>query len=235
MVRSKHALYAVAAVLILSLVGCGDNDDSASKSDKKKSASPSSTQSAGKRELAKALFTVKDLPKGYKINPKPEEDNSKVLSTTNQKCSNYFVNNDEKFGNIKAESEINQEFTGPGIDFISQRIGRFSNETVIDSEMTKLQQLIGQCSNWSQEDSDGTSTTYSLSELSLPSQGDDSVSVALVVTDNNTGDRVEASLTVIRVGKYATAFGNFDDAGVNKSEIANLAEIAADKLADIGN
>lgn len=206
----KTRWFVAAAVTVVVLAGCGSSSSSKPESGSRGTAPSTSAKALRSPEqLRGALLTVADLPTGWASGMGQLSDNSDSSPQSDSMCpaaKNAFPDELDKSSNSGISAEFNKAQLGP---FVFEGLTADENaKAILTTADAALRSCVGQ--TWDETDKDGTKTTFTLAEVSMPKHGNQQV--AYRITGNATGALVSVDLVVVRVDRVVVAFAGM---GVN--------------------
>jgi hypothetical protein len=139
-------------------------------------------------DLTKALLTLDDLPPGW-TTPSPSPDSS------------AFCNQDIT---IRPTARADADFER-GQSFVFHGLGAY-NRGEAAAAMDQERKTLANCTQWTETDSDGTTTTYRVRPLSFPKLGDETLAFRL--SAEAAGAVAEVDGVFIRRGDVISRVGN---------------------------
>ena len=169
-------------------------------------------------QLKSALLVLADLPPGWTAS---SSDESSADTTSGSSCgvTSTPTPNDE----VKASVDFQQSDLGP---FVSEEITALP-EGEMQAAWNQLKQSLS-CPQYTDTDSEGTPTTYQLTQLSLPKMGDESIAVHL--TGTTSGYEFQADTVFVRIGNYVVSIANLSLDKVDSDLTASITQKAVDRL-----
>lgn len=199
-----------AMVLSLALAGCGGDgaDDRATtitpKTDGAASSAAAAPEGDGDKTLTaaqvkSALLTVQDLPTGYSVDTSPEEESEDdITNSDDADCVAKFKGLNDADNEDQSE-QAKASFTGPGLGTVlEQGIESFDDEEVPEKRLKDVVEVLSDCPTFSSTE-DGVKSDFSVSSLSFPKLGDDTVSLALTVKTPEVS--VGLNIVLVRLGR----------------------------------
>lgn len=228
-----------AIALALALAACGGGDDGSDGDRARTIAVPSSAaaeapeggggQTLTEAQLEAALLTVPDLPTGYTAaaDDGDEEDDGDTAGA-NAECSERFEALGDAEGSV-ADAEANFE-GGLGV-VLEQSLESFEDEDVLAQRFDDVVDVLSDCPSFTTTDDTGATTELTISPLSFPKLGDDTV--ALAVAGTSGGFDLRLNLVLVRLGRNAM---NLAQGGLtaDAAVLEQVARTGLDKLAAAG-
>lgn len=196
------------AVLLLA-TACGGSDDSSEDNRARtievapSSAAPEPEGDGEKTlteaELKAALLTVQDLPTGYTVGTTDDEGEDTTTDGGSEECSEKF----EALGeadkqDVSAEAEAN--FEGPSLGTIlEQGLESYEDEDVPQQRFDDVLAVLSECPTFSDTDETGAKTDFTVSSLSFPKMGDDTIALNIKVATADFNGSV--NFVVVRLGR----------------------------------
>lgn len=194
----RRALLPALALVITAACGGGGAEDSKKETDsggtgmvEKVFADP-----LGDEQIKDALLSLDDMPSGWSIDDSEDEDDADTETSSDDPACNALMgafegDEDEAFG--EGDVSFTQSEFGP---FLSQAIASQEGDA-IEKTMGELRQAFETCTSFTDTESDGTKTTFKVSEMSFPDLGDETLAVKLA--GDADGFSFTAPLVVTRV------------------------------------
>lgn len=206
--RTATALALTSALVLTAACGGGeegDGDDRARTIDAPASAEPAELEGDGGKtlseaELQAALLTVQDVPTGYTLDTAAaeEDDDDSTTEGGSEECSARFEalgEADDK--DVSAEAEVS--FEGPSLGTVlEQGLESYEDEDVPKQRFEDVLEVLSDCPTFSSTEN-GETTDFTVSSLSFPKLGDDTIALNLKVKTSEF-DAV-ANLVVVRLGR----------------------------------
>lgn len=150
-------------------------------------------------ELQAALLTVQDLPTGYTVGASDEEEEDRSTAGGSDECSAKFEalgEADEQ--DVSAEAEAS--FEGPSLGTIlEQGLESYEDEDVPQQRFDDVLAVLSECPTFSDTDDAGSKTDYTVSSLSFPKMGDDTIALNIKVATSEFDGTV--NFVVVRLGR----------------------------------
>lgn len=226
-----------AALLGLAACGGGSDSDRATTIDPPAASGASSPEEeveGGDKtltaaQLKTALITVADLPTGYKVDPSPSDDDDDTTKSDNPACQKKFDDldaEDEKDDSVEAEAK----FEGPGLGTVLQEsLESYEDEDQIKDRFEEVASVLSDCPHFTTTDAKGEKLDYTISALSFPKLGDETL--ALGVSVKTPDITAVANIVVVRLGRnvmFVTQGGlTADVAALEQASRKGLAKLAA--------
>lgn len=205
--RTATALALTSTLVLTAACGGGEegnSDDRARTIDAPASAEPAEPEGDGEKtlneaELQAALLTVQDVPTGYTLDTAAaEEDDDSTTDGGSEECSARFEalgEADDK--DVSAEAEVS--FEGPSLGTVlEQGLESYEDEDVPKQRFEDVLEVLSDCPTFSSTEN-GETTDFTVSSLSFPKLGDDTIALNLKVKTSEF-DAV-ANLVVVRLGR----------------------------------
>jgi hypothetical protein len=239
--RTTVTTHLTATALALALAACGGGDDGGDGDRARTIAVPSSAAAEAPEEggeetlteaqLDAALLTVPDLPTGYTAaaaDDGDEDEDDGDTAGANAECSERFEALGEAEGSV-ADAEANFE-GGLGV-VLEQTLESFEDEDVLAQRFDDVVAVLSDCPSFTTTDDAGATTELTISPLSFPNLGDDTV--ALAVAGKSGGFDLRLNLVLVRLGRNAM---NLAQGGLtaDAAVLEQVARTGLDKLAAAG-
>ncbi len=120
------------------------------------------------------------------------------------------------------------------VDFQQTELGPFVSEEItalpkgqMQTAWDQLKQSLN-CPQYTDTDSEGTPTTYQLTQLSMPKTGDDSIAVHL--TGTTSGYAFQVDTVFVRIGNYVVSIANLSLDQVDSDMTASITQKAVERM-----
>jgi hypothetical protein len=188
------------------------------------------------KQIKDALIKLEDLPSGYTEDRELISDDSEddKLTAGSKKCEslNSTLNADESvkpFG--EGEVGFKESEFGP---FVGESVSSFKGSRVEDG-MGKLKDAFKTCKKFETTAKDGTKTKFSVSQMSFPSLGDDTIAVKMTASEPTFGMSFDLSLVAVRIDQNVVMMLNF---GIGKAlggqKFEKLTRLAVERIDQAG-
>jgi hypothetical protein len=204
---TRRRLAATVAPLLLLATACSgdDGDERASTVDPPQSSSGPADEPAqlpegvlSQEQLEQALLTVTDLPTGY-TQGDPGRDDDTPTQSDDPECAARFDAVDAS--GKQAVTTAEASFEGPGLGtLLEQSLASFDDEARLRERLTTVTELLSECPAFTMTDAGGVESTVSISPLSFPALGDETVALGLAIETPQLPLRL--NLVVTRVGNH---------------------------------
>lgn len=232
---TRRRLATAAVPLILLMAACGGGDDGSD--DRATTVTAPTTEPADTGEeknegsdgpltqaqLEAALLTVQELPTGYKQGTVTPDDDSPTQSD-NPECAERFKKIDEEPSQQVAKAEAAFEGSGLGT-ILEQTLASFEDEDFVSDRLAEFTTLFSDCPSFSITDEAGETSTVTISALSFPKLGDETVAFAAGIetadfnlTLNVAAIRVGSSLQTISQGGLSASAADLEQAARTGTE-----------------
>ena len=169
-------------------------------------------------QLKSALLVLADFPAGWSVSTSNE---SSADNTTGSSCG--VTATPTPSDEVKAGVDFQQTDLGP---FVSEEITVLP-EGEMQAAWDQLKQSLS-CPQYTDTDSEGTPTTYQLTQLSIPKMGDDSIAVHL--TGTTSGYAFQVDTVFVRIGNYVVSIANLSLDQVDNDLTTTITQKAVDRL-----
>ena len=138
---------------------------------------------------------MQDLPTGYSLATSPEDD---TTNSNDEDCAATFEGLNEA-DNADESEQAKASFTGPGLGTIlEQGLESSDDEQVPEERLKDVVEVLSDCPTFSTTE-DGLKSAFSVSSLSSPKLGDDTVSLAAAI--KNPEVSVGLNIVLVRLGR----------------------------------
>jgi hypothetical protein len=148
-------------------------------------------------DLEAALLSVPDLPTGYKQGTVTPDDDDSPTQSDSPECAERF----EALGDADEEALAKAEaaFEGPQLgSVLEQTLAAFDDEDRLSDRLEEFTVLFSECPTFSSTDADGVTSTFTISPLSFPKLGDETVAIAFNVEQPDF--TLVLNIVLVRVG-----------------------------------
>ena len=200
------AKIATTTVILVATAACGSGDSGSSDRARtiaapSASAEPEAPEGDGDRtlteaELTAALLTVADLPTGYTAVPASEDDASETEAEGD--CQRQFESLSAAEGDEAASAKAS--FGGGGLgSVLEQGLESYEDEGTVEERFDNVVSVLSDCPTFSTIEEDGTTTDFTVTALSFPKLGDDTV--ALAITGTTPDFTIAINVAIVRLGR----------------------------------
>lgn len=200
--------------MIVGLVGCGG---SSAGNDRATTIAPKGTSGASapkalkpsdktltEAQLKAALITVADVPTGYKaMPPSLTQDDSRAFAPGS--CGARFQALSSKHNSDAGPKAQEAKFQGPGLGtLLSESADSYKSASDIKARANQFVAVVNDCPNFTTTNAKGEKVDFTLSALSFPKLGDQTVSFGL--SGKTSTLTVQLDVVFVRVGNSAAFF-----------------------------
>ncbi|GAA1743967.1 hypothetical protein [Aeromicrobium alkaliterrae] len=225
---------------LLFLTGCsGDTSEADPKPSSSATDEPVEATLLSADELASALLTTDDLPRGFEVDDSESEDGDEstdeIIEASSDSCSDLWEETESPFDEgdyPEAEAAFTNGELGP---FVYQYLIAVDEETVAD-EFAGLQLAVESCTDFVTRDADGFETTFTLTPIEAPDLGDKNFAFQMALVFSDGDFEVEGTMTAVMtsIGGHVMMLMSVQfDLGetMDDDEFTAIAESAVEKLA----
>ena len=198
--RTLGTLLAATVLLTGPLAACGDDDASSSDTttDERRNETTTTASDEPALDPQDAVLTLEDLPAGYAERQDEDDDGD----TPTKSCPRLeALDRDDEEPLDKASSSFQAAEDGPFIDHQVSVLAEGEAERALEQFSGALDDPA--CRTFTTTSDDGKTATYTLTEISVPRLGDDTVGLRL------TGDATALSVTLDLVLERIGDTGSF--------------------------
>lgn len=233
---SRRLAPAVALVLAAGLAGCGGDDD-----DDRAGASSAPAARAGdplsQQQAQDALLTVEDLPDGWSALPADEDgpdgggdpgasDSEGTIDPA--ACDDVLDALEADVGDPDVEAEIGFTRTAEGT-LLSQTVASYPDD-VDPGFLETIEDAFTECPSFTSTDAAGQVSRVTVSPLSLPDLGDQTLAVSTTYETPSVAVTYDLVFVVTGYNVLTLVSGGLD--GADDDELRDTAEAAVAKLAE---
>lgn len=207
---------AVLVPLAVLAASCGGSDDSdgderARTIEAPESEAPKEPEGGGgggdktlsEAELKAALLTVQDLPTGYTLDTSPDEDDDETQGSS-EECSDRFeALTEAEEQDDTTEAEVSFE-GGLGV-VLEQGLESYPDEEIPAERFDQVVEVLNDCPSFTSTEADGTNTEFTISPLSFPKLGDDTIALNIKVKTSEFDGVL--NFAVVRLGRNVMSIG----------------------------
>jgi hypothetical protein len=178
-------------------------------------------------QIKAALLTVQDMPTGWAgQKPEPEGDDNDVIEP--QECQAALdAIEDMTGGKPKAKGNAAFNKGGPFGVTIEQGIESYADE-IPDGALQKVAATFSKCPEFTSTDAEGTKTEFTVSALSFPNLGDQTLALSLVGTSE--GFTVYLNAVSVVMGHNTVGIVGGGLVGMNAEELETITRKAVEKV-----
>jgi outer membrane murein-binding lipoprotein Lpp len=179
------------------------------------------TQDVAPGKLKGMLLTLDDLPQGWAVSPPSTPDDSDT-SICNADTLPQFR------GGESAEADFQQSDFGP---FVFQLVKALPSSSEAKQAMAAVKKTLSSCSSWTETDTDGTKSTWTIAPLSMPAVGDETFTARISTSDVPLFGTVQADFVFFRRGSVVevVAYFGFGPSADGPSPLESVAKKAAER------
>jgi hypothetical protein len=206
---TARTMTAVTAALVVAVAGCGGGDDGSQERARTvttaTTAPPEEVEGGGdetltEAQLQAALLTVTDLPTGYTAaaddGVDDDADDGEPVGT-DADCSARFEALGESEGTETASADV--DFEGGFGVVLEQSLESYEDEDVLTKRFDDVVDVLSECPSFTTTDDAGATIELTISSLSFPKLGDDTVALAVAGTSGDFDIRLNIAL--VRLGR----------------------------------
>lgn len=232
----RRAPAALSLASLLFVGACGGSDDTGE--DRARTIDAPATSAAAEpegdgdktlteAELKAALLTVQDLPTGYSVGESEEDEDSTVDAGSDECSEKYEALGEADEKDVSAEAEAS--FEGPSLGTIlEQGLESYEDEDVPEQRFDDVLAVLNECPSFTDTDEAGEKTEFTVSSLSFPKMGDDTVALNIKVKTSEFQGVV--NFVVVRLGRNVMSVAQ----GGLTADVAALEQAVTKGLAKLG-
>lgn len=177
-----------------------------------------------------AVLTIQDMPSGWSQQPNDDDDSDDEGSTYEPaECQEVIDALDEDDEDPVAEAEVTFNNGGPFGTTFNETVSSYAEEGDAEAAQ-KVADAFSKCPKFTETAKDGTVSTYTVSPMSFPNLGDQTLAFAMTV--ESEGFTVNLNAVWIGIGHNAIALFNGGVTGASGADLEQFAHKAIARLED---
>lgn len=174
-------------------------------------------------DLDELVLTLDAMPSGWTTAPELLEDDD-TADTEFCGVDEGEVDIGDEAG-VSSEAAFKQSDMGP---FVMHVVGWVDDPSVATDAMDSLLEAASDCDEWTETETEGGETTYTISPLSFEHVGDDTISFR--IDWDSEGFPLTMDLVIWRDGHYLSLVVSLGIGGTDAELLTDMVEKAADRL-----
>jgi len=180
-------------------------------------------------QVKQALLTIKNMPSGYSQQPNDDSDDDSGSTYEPSRCQDVIDSLDEDDTDPVAEAEVTFNNDGAFGTNVNETVSSYADEAD-NQNVQKVADAFSDCPRFTETAKDGTVSKYTISPMSFPNLGDQTLAFAM--TYESEGFTVNINVAWIVMGHNAITILNGGITGASGTDLEQLARKAVARLED---